>query len=141
MTVSPAAAKGADLAPYGALLLRVSLGVLFIAHGLLKVLVFTLPGTVGFFQSLGLPGALAYVTIAAEIGGGLLLIVGLFTRWTALALAPILIGATVVHSGNGWLFSGPKGGWEFPALWTALLIVQALAGSGAFALDARKSSV
>ena len=54
-------------APYAALLMRVALGVMFIAHGLLKVLVFTLPGTVGFFQSVGLPGFLAYVTTFAEM--------------------------------------------------------------------------
>lgn len=133
-------ARPSDLAPYGALLLRVSLGVLFVAHGLLKVLVFTIPGAVSFFQSIGYPGALAYVVIAAEIGGGLLLIAGFLTRWAALALTPILIGATLAHGANGWLFSRSNGGWEFPALWTVLLIVQALLGGGAYALDGRKAS-
>lgn len=129
------------LEPYGALLLRVSLGVLFVAHGLLKILVFTIPGTVAFFQSLGYPSPLAYLTIAAEIVGGMLLILGLFTRWTALALAPLLIGATIVHAGNGWLFSAANGGWEYPALWTVLLLVQALLGGGAFALDGRRATI
>lgn len=127
--------------PYGAFLLRVSLGVLFVAHGLLKVLVFTVPGTVAFFQSIGVPGVFAYLAIAAEIGGGALLILGLFTRWTALALAPVLIGATIVHAGNGWLFSAANGGWEYPALWTVLLLVQALLGGGAFALDGRRTTI
>lgn len=140
MTFSPAAVGPSDLAPYGALLLRVSLGALFLAHGLLKALVFTIPGTASFFESIGYPGALAYVVVATEIGGGLLLIAGLLTRWTALALMPVLIGATLAHAGNGWLFSGPSGGWEFPALWTVLLIVQALLGGGAYALDGRKAS-
>ena len=49
-----------------ALLLRVSLGTMFIAHALLKYFVFTLPGTAQFFESLGLPGALGYATFAAE---------------------------------------------------------------------------
>jgi putative oxidoreductase len=120
--------------PYGAFLLRASLGVLFLAHGLLKVFVFTLPGTVQFFQSLGYPGFMAYVVVAAEIGGGLLLLAGVMTRWVALALVPVLIGATLVHLPNGWLFSSANGGWEFPALWTILLFVQALLGSGTFAL-------
>jgi putative oxidoreductase len=127
--------------PYGAFLLRVSLGVLFVAHGLLKVLVFTIPGTVAFFQSIGVPGVFAYLAIAAEIGGGALLILGLFTRWTVLALAPVLIGATIVHAGNGWLFSAANGGWEYPALWTVLLLVQALLGGGAFALDGRRTTI
>ncbi len=117
-----------------ALLLRVSLGAMFIAHALLKYLVFTLPGTAQFFESLGLPGVLGYATFAAELVGGVLLILGVRTRVVALALLPVLLGATWAHSGNGWLFTSPKGGWEYPAFWTVALIVQALLGDGAFAL-------
>lgn len=120
---------------YAAFLLRVALGMLFLAHGLvLKVLTFTIPGTVGYFESIGYPGAFAYLVILGEIGGGLLLIAGVYTRWIALALLPILIGATLQHAGNGWVFNAPGGGWEFPALWTLLLVVQSLLGAGAFAL-------
>ena len=119
-----------------ALLLRVSLGTMFIAHALLKYFVFTPAGTAQFFESLGLPGVLGYATIAAELVGGVLLIAGVRTRIVALALVPVLIGATWVHAGNGWLFTSPKGGWEFPAFWTVALIVQALVGDGAFALRA-----
>lgn len=121
-------------AEIGTFVLRVSLGTLFLAHGLLKVLVFGLPGTVGYFQSLGYPSVFAYLTILGEIGGGLLLIGGVFTRWIALALVPLMIGATLVHLPNGWVFSNTGGGWEFPVLWTVLLGVQALLGDGAFAL-------
>lgn len=120
--------------PYAALLLRLVLGALFLAHGLLKVFVFTLPGTVKFFESLGYPGALAYVVVALEIGGGLMLLSGLFTRAVSVAMIPILLGALFAHSPNGWLFSNPNGGWEFPALWIVLLVVQALLGPGAVAL-------
>lgn len=121
-------------APYAALVLRVSLGLLFLAHGLLlKVFTFTVPGTVGFFESIGYPGFFAYLVILGEIGGGLALILGVQTRAIAMALLPIMIGATVQHVGNGWLFSAPNGGWEFPALWTVLLFVQALLGDGAYA--------
>ncbi len=121
-------------APYAALALRVSLGLLFLAHGLLlKVFTFTIPGTVGFFESIDYPGFFAYLVILGEIGGGLALILGVQTRIIALALLPIMIGATVQHMGNGWLFSAPNGGWEFPARWTVLLFVQALLGDGAYA--------
>ncbi len=121
-------------APYAALLLRLSLGTLLLAHGLLlKVFVFGVPGTVGFFESLGYPGFFAYLVILGEIGGGIALILGVWTRPVSLLLLPILIGATVQHAGNGWLFSAPNGGWEFPALWTVLLVVQALLGDGAYA--------
>ena len=121
-------------AAYGALLLRVSLGVLALAHGILKVFVFTVPGTVQFFQSLGYPGFVAYLVMFGEIAGGLALIAGLWTRAVALLMLPILIGATLSHLGNGWLFSAAKGGWEFPAFWTVALLVQALLGDGAHAL-------
>ncbi len=117
-----------------ALLLRLALGTMFIAHALLKYFVFTLPGTAGFFESLGLPGILGYATFAVELAGGAMLILGVQTRIVALALVPVLLGAIWVHSGNGWLFSAPKGGWEYPAFWTVTLVVQALLGDGGWAL-------
>lgn len=123
--------------PYAALLLRLSLGTMFVAHALLKLFVFTLPGTAQFFQSLGLPAALAYLTFAAELIGGVLLIAGLGTRWVALALLPFLLGAAWVHAGNGWLFSAPKGGWEYPVFLSVVAIAVALLGDGAFAVGSR----
>lgn len=126
-------------APYAALILRVSMGVLFIAHGLLKVLVFTIPGTVAFFESLGLPAIAAYATIAAELIGGVALILGIGTRVVALGLIPLMLGATWAHLGNGWVFSAEGGGWEFPAFWTVMLAVQALLGSGAYAMNLTQS--
>jgi putative oxidoreductase len=121
-------------AAYGAFLLRVGLGVLALAHGLLKVFVFTVPGTVGFFESLGYPGFFAYLVITGEIAGGLALITGIYARAAAVALVPILIGATIQHVPNGWVFSSANGGWEFPAFWTVALLAQALIGPGAFAV-------
>ena len=124
-------------APYAALLLRLSLGSMFVAHALLKYYVFTLPGTVQFFQSLGLPGFLAYATFAAELVGGVMLILGVGTRWVAAALVPVLAGAAWVHLGNGWLFSAPNGGWEYPVFLTVAAVAQALLGDGAYALGTR----
>jgi len=120
------------------LILRLSLGAMFIAHGLLKVMVFTLPGTVGFFESVGFPGWMAYLVTAAEIGGGVFLILGIETRKVALALIPVLLGATYVHLGNGWVFSNANGGWEYPLFLTLVTIVQALLGSGQYAIRAEK---
>lgn len=117
-----------------ALLLRLTLGIAAIAHGLMKVFVFTVPGTVAFFGSLGYPPIVAYLTIAAELGGGMLLILGIATRLVALGQIPVLIGAALVHAGNGWVFSAPNGGWEFPVFWIAALGVQVLLGDGAAAL-------
>ena len=120
-----------------ALLLRVAMGLSFIAHAWLKFAVFTPAGTVQFFQSLGLPGPLAYVVMFAELAGGIALILGLWTRWVSLALIPILLGAVFAHAGNGFFFMNQGGGWEFPAFWAVALAVQALLGNGAYALRAR----
>ena len=123
-------------APYAALILRVTLGVMFIAHSLvLKYFMYTLPGTAQFFESIGLPGALAYLTFWAELLGGIALVAGFATRWVSLALIPILVGATWVHLGNGWVFSGANGGWEYPVFLIAVSLVQALLGDGAFAVS------
>ena len=121
-------------APYAATLLRVSLGIMFIAHAMLKYAVFTLPGTVKFFESIGLPGPLAYVTFAAELIGGLLILGGVYARWVALALVPILLGATWAHAGNGWLFNAPNGGWEYPAFLVVAALAVGLLGEGKLAL-------
>lgn len=122
-------------AAYAALVMRVSLGVMFLAHGLLKLLVFTPAGSVGFFESIGLPGFLAHVTIWAEIAGGLLLIAGIGSRWVAAALIPVLVGSIAfAHWEAGWLFSNEGGGWEYPAFLIAASLVQMLLGDGAYAV-------
>jgi len=123
---------------YGTLVLRLALGVMFVAHGLLKVIVFTPAGTAQFFASLGLPELLGYATIVAEIGGGALLIAGIYTRLVALALIPVLLGSIVfAHWSAGWLFSNPGGGWEYPAFLIAASAAQALLGDGALAVGSR----
>ena len=128
-------------APYAALLLRVSLGVMFIAHSVyLKVFVFTLPGTAQFFTSIGLPAAFAYLVFLAEAIGGVSLILGVHTRRVALVLVPVLIGAAWVHWPNGWLFSNPHGGWEYPVFLTMAAVVQSLLGDGAFALSGKQEA-
>ncbi|WP_320143739.1 DoxX family protein [uncultured Cohaesibacter sp.] len=121
-------------APYAAFLLRVSSGALLLAHGLMKIFIFTIPGTVGFFESLGFPGLFAYLTIFAEVVGGAALIFGVATRAVAILTLPPLIGALYVHAGNGWVFSSEGGGWEFPLFWAIANLSIALLGSGAFAL-------
>ena len=128
----------ARTAPYAAALLRVSLGAMFIAHALiLKHFTYSLPGTVQFFESLGLPAALAYATFWAEFIGGVLLVLGVGSRWVALALLPVLAGAAWVHAGNGWVFSAQNGGWEYPVFLIAASLVQALLGDGRYALGNR----
>lgn len=116
-------------------LLRVSLGLMFLAHSVvLKLLTFGLSATAEFFESLGLPGPLAYVVFLAEAIGGALLILGIQSRWVALALSPILLGSLLAHGGNGWVFSATNGGWEYPVYLFVLCVAQALLGDGAYAL-------
>lgn len=115
-------------------LLRLALGVMFVAHSFwLKLFVFTLPGTAGYFASIGLPGWSAYAVFTVEALGGFCLILGIQARWVALALAPILAGATWAHWGNGWMFGYENGGWEYPAYLTLLAITQFMLGDGRWA--------
>lgn len=135
---SPAAAATArrlDPAATGAALLRVALGALVLAHGLLKVLVYTLPGTVAFFAGAGFPGWTAYLVTAGELLGGLALLAGVLVRPVSLALLPIFGGVLSLTWRNGWVFDAANGGgWEFPALLAVLAVVQALLGPGSLAL-------
>lgn len=131
-SLSSSSASNADLA---ATLLRVTSGVWFLLHAGLKIFVFTPAGTAGFFESIGLPGPLAYLVIAAELLGGLALIAGFKTRIVALALSVVLIGSIYTpHFAAGFFFSNPNGGWEFPAFWAITLWALALLGDGAYAL-------
>lgn len=124
-----------DYTREAAALLRITSGGFLLAHGLIKLLVFTPAGTAAFFESIGFPGVLAYPVIAGEIVFGVAMLVGFLTRPAALAAVPIMVGATVPHAGNGFLFSSPNGGWEFPVFWTLVLIAVALLGGGAWAVD------
>ncbi|HDS1237720.1 DoxX family protein [Pluralibacter gergoviae] len=121
--------------PYAALLLRLALAVLFFAHFGLKFFVFTPAGTAKFFASLGLPGWLAYITMAVELVGAIALLLGIYARVVAIVLVPVLLGAIVtVHGPAGFFFTNPNGGWEFPAFWIIGLLALALIGDGKYAL-------
>jgi putative oxidoreductase len=130
--------KSATLADYGATVLRISLGIMYLAHAYLKIAVFTPAGTAQFFESVGFPGWAAYCVIGAEMTAGILLISGWHARWVALAMIPILIGAAATHWGNGWVFTAAGGGWEYPVFLIAASLVQGLLGNGAFAIRGSK---
>jgi putative oxidoreductase len=122
---------------YGVTLIRVSLGTMWIAHALLKLFVFTLPGTAQFFASIGYPGFLAYPVFAIELLGGVALVLGVYARQVSLALVPVMAVAASVHFGNGWVHTSPNGGWEYPVFLTISSLSLWLLGDGAFA--ARRS--
>ncbi len=122
------------LAPYGALALRVALGLMFIAHAYLKIAIFTPAGFAGFLGKVGLPAFLAWPIILAELLGGLAILVGFYGRHVSLLLLPILLGALFVHAPNGWVFNAPNGGWEYPAFLALAALAHGLIGDGALAL-------
>ncbi|WP_017999812.1 DoxX family protein [Paracoccus sp. N5] len=132
-------AASENRAELAALLLRLLAGAWFLVHGLTKLLVFTPAGTAGYFQSLGLPGALGYLTMVLEIAGGLALIAGIATRHVALVLAAVLLGAAWFgHAANGFGFGNPGGGWEYPVFWAVTMLALSLLGDGAWSLGKRR---
>lgn len=129
------------LSPYGALILRVGLGTMWIAHALLKWFVFTIPGFATWLGTQGLPAAFAWPVFILELVGGLAIVLGIYGRHVALLLVPILLGATRIHFPNGWVFSNQGGGWEFPVFLVIGSLAYALIGDGAFALKSRRELI
>jgi putative oxidoreductase len=121
--------------PYAAVLLRVALGALFIAHLYWKFAVLDggLDRWWGNFAANGYPWFVPYYVISAEFAGALLLIPGIYARWVALYTAPAIFGAA-----HFWLvrkgFYFTVAGGEFPIFWGVMLIALALLGDGAWAL-------
>jgi putative oxidoreductase len=121
---------------FGMTITRIALGIVLFAHGyILKVETFTIAGTVGFFESIGLPAIAAYLVVAGEILRGIALILGAFTRLAAWLSLPILLGATWMQLGNNWVFSAEGGSCEFPILLVALAVAVGLRGAGKYAID------
>jgi putative oxidoreductase len=134
-TTTSGTVSRADLA---ATLLRVTSGAYFLVHAAVKIFIFTPAGTVGFFQSIGLPGPLAYLVIALELLGGLALVLGVATRFVAPVLAVLLLGTIYsVHGASGFGFSNAGGGWEYPAFWAVTLAALALLGDGAYSIGSK----
>jgi putative oxidoreductase len=128
-------------APYAAFLLRAALGAMWISHALLKYLVFTIPGLTAFLESKGLPAFAAWPLFAAELVGGIAILAGFYGRYVSALLLPILVVATWTHIPNGWVFTAPNGGWEYPAFLIAASLAHGLLGDGAYAIASRPFAV
>ena len=125
--------------------IRLALGIMIVGHGAQKLLGwfggFGLEGTLGYFASIGVPAAAAWLVIAAEFLGGLGLITGLLGRVAAAGVAAVLVGAVFLggHINNGffmnWTGSQSGEGWEFFLLATTMAVAIAVRGSGAMSLD------
>ena len=125
---------GGGLESYGATVLRIVLGVIYVMHAYLAAFVYGPQGMTAFQRSQGLPFpeiGTWYVILAHGLGG-ILLILGILVRWAALANIPIMAGALfAVHLKQGF-FMGRDGGFEYSLLVLAATIAQALLGAGAF---------
>lgn len=126
----PGPAGLAAAAPRGALVLRLALGLVFVAHALVKPLGLTFPVAARFFADHGFPAWSVYPVFAVELAGGLLLLAGIAVRPVAVVLAGVLLGALRVHLPNGWYFAAPGGGWEYIGVLLAGLAALALTGPG-----------
>ncbi len=129
------------LAPFGEPLARVAVGAMLMPHGAQKLFGwfggYGLAATGQFFATkLGLPASMALVTGLIEFGGGLLLALGLATRFAAGAAAVMMAVAVIhVHLGNGYFWT--SGGYEYPLLWGLLAFSFVLRGGGRYSLDAK----
>ena len=118
----------------GAMLLRIGLGVMWIAHALLKWFVFTMPGLAGWLESQGIPAFIAWPLFLLELVGGIMILAGYYGRYLSLALIPILLGAVWIHAANGWVHTSEGGGWEYPVFLIVASVVHFLIGDGRFAV-------
>ncbi|RDU38722.1 DoxX family protein [Neobacillus piezotolerans] len=119
----------------GALIIRVTLGVLFFAHGLAKFQG-GIENTVGWFASIGLPGFLAYAVALLEVIGGIALVIGLGTRIVSGLLAVLLIGAIFkVKLAVGLLGNGQMAGYELDLAFLAMAVVLVITGSKLYSVD------
>jgi uncharacterized membrane protein YphA (DoxX/SURF4 family) len=117
------------------LLLRLVLGISFLLHGIAKFQG-GIGNTAGWFDSIGIPGALAYAVAIIEVAGGIALIIGLGTRIVSIVLGILMIGAIFTAKlPGGFLGNGTGAGYELDVAFLAIAIFLAMNGSKMLALD------
>ena len=107
---------------------------MFFLHGIGKVAVVGLSTVNASFISHGFPTWTNYAATFIEIVAGLTLVAGFHSRISALVLIPVALGITAYHFPNGWVFSNPDGGWEYPFLILVVLAAIFFLGGGKYAL-------
>ena len=135
------------MSQYGATVLRLFLGVTFLMHAYLALVIYTPAGAAAFNARMGipLPEVAAWFTILAHGLGGLMMLLGLWTRWAALANLPVMLGALVfVHLNQGYFLKGvlvgnapQAAGYEYVLLIVGATLAQVLLGGGALAITRR----
>jgi putative oxidoreductase len=129
------------LSNVGLLIFRVSLGTIFLAHGYLKVFTFGIPHAMAVFEAHTvwhinmIPGWFALPAAVIEWVGGVMLILGVKTRWALPLLAAVAFGAGAVHFENGWNYtSKPDGGWEYGIFLCICCVTLYMVGPGKYTL-------
>ncbi|MGB0899126.1 MAG: DoxX family protein [Psychrobium sp.] len=120
---------------FGAFVLRISLGVMWIAHAGLKMFTFTMPGFAGWLESIGFSPLLAWPIFLVELIGGVLILLGVYARHASLALIPVMAVAMYTHIGNGWVHISEGGGWEYPLFLIMASIAHITIGNGNYTLS------
>jgi len=120
------------LQPLALLFLRLALGAIMIAHGWQKI-AGHMHGIMAMLPHIGIPAWMAYLVVAAEFGGGILVVLGLLTRFAALAiLIDMLVAIFKVHLHHG--LTG-QGGFEFPLTCAVIAFALIFFGAGPMSLD------
>lgn len=118
----------------GAVVLRVILGLTFFIHGLAKFQG-GIGNTVGYFESLGILGFLAYIVAVIELIGGIMLILGIGTRIISGLFVVVMLGAIFsAKLSAGFLGDGQMPGYELELALLAMAIFLAIANSTSFSL-------
>ena len=125
------------LQPLGLLVMRLTLGAIMIAHGWQKI-ASHLHGFMGALSHMGIPAWMAYLVVAAEFGGGILVVVGFLTRFAAFAIViDMLVAIFKVHLHNG--LTGP-GGFELPLACATISFALIFFGAGPISIDWMRGS-
>ena len=124
---------------YTWLMVRLIVALNLIPHGYPKLFVEGVAvRSAGFFSGLGLEPALPLVILVGitEFFGGIMLALGLFTRFVAAAVVIFMgVSVFVAHWDNGFFWS--QGGYEYPLMWGILALALFFRGGGCWALDNR----
>ncbi len=123
---------------WASLLLRVSLGGMDFLRGIGRPLVVGMEDVISGFVAKGFPIWTAYASTIIEIIGGIMLLLGTYTRFACLLLLPVSVGILVYHLPHGWVFHNAGGGWEYPQLIVVGLLATFMMGGGRFAVISRK---
>jgi len=123
----------------GAMILRLGLGVMWIAHALLKWFVFTIPGFASWLETQGIPAFMAWPVFLLELAGGIMILIGFYGRYASAILVPIMLVAAWTHLPNGWAHTSEGGGWEYPMFLVLASIAHVLIGDGRFAIRSNQA--